>query len=43
MTSLDLDIIGKETEERTFKYNWKDVILYNVGIGAQPNELKFCV
>ena len=41
MTSLDLDIIGKETEERTFKYTWKDVILYNLGIGAQPDELSF--
>ena len=41
MTSLNLDVIGKETEERTFKYTWKDVILYNLGIGAQPDELKF--
>ncbi|MFX1427379.1 MAG: MaoC/PaaZ C-terminal domain-containing protein [Promethearchaeota archaeon] len=41
MTSLDLDIIGKETEERTRKYTWKDVILYNLGIGAQPDELQF--
>ena len=41
MTSLDLDIIGKETNERTFKYTWKDVILYNLGVGAQPDELPF--
>jgi len=41
MTSLNLDVIGKETEERTVKYTWKDVILYNLGIGAQPDELKF--
>ena len=41
MTSLNLDIIGRETEERTFKYSWKDVILYNLGIGAQPDELSF--
>ena len=41
MTSLDLEIIGKETTERSFKYGWKDVILYNVGIGAQPDELSF--
>ncbi|MFW9822307.1 MAG: MaoC/PaaZ C-terminal domain-containing protein [Candidatus Thorarchaeota archaeon] len=41
MTSLNLDIIGKETEERTFTYTWKDVVLYNLGIGAQPDELKF--
>jgi acyl dehydratase len=41
MTSLDLEIIGKETKERTFTYSWKDVILYNLGIGAQPDELSF--
>jgi len=41
MTSLDLDVIGKETNERTFKYTWKDVILYNLGVGAQPDELPF--
>ena len=41
MTSLDLDIIGKETNERTFTYTWKDVALYNIGIGAQPDELSF--
>jgi acyl dehydratase len=41
MTSLNLDVIGKETEERSIKYTWKDVILYNLGIGAQPDELPF--
>ncbi|MHA1824350.1 MAG: 3-alpha,7-alpha,12-alpha-trihydroxy-5-beta-cholest-24-enoyl-CoA hydratase, partial [Promethearchaeota archaeon] len=41
MTSLNLEIIGKETEERTFKYTWKDVVLYNLGIGAKPDELPF--
>jgi len=41
MSSLNLDIIGKETNERIFKYTWKDVILYNLGIGAQPDELQY--
>lgn len=41
MTQLDLSVIGKKTEERVFKYNWKDIILYNLGIGAQPDELPF--
>jgi acyl dehydratase len=41
MTKLDLSKIGKKTDEIVFKYNWKDVILYNVGIGAQPDELNF--
>ncbi|MFX0082622.1 MAG: MaoC/PaaZ C-terminal domain-containing protein [Candidatus Hodarchaeota archaeon] len=41
MTSLNLEVIGKETEELTFKYTWRDVVLYNLGIGAQPDELPF--
>jgi acyl dehydratase len=41
MTTLDLEIIGKETEERSFAYTWKDVILYNLSIGAQPENLSF--
>ncbi|MHA1884538.1 MAG: MaoC/PaaZ C-terminal domain-containing protein [Promethearchaeota archaeon] len=41
MTSLDLNAIGKESKEVPFKYNWRDVILYNLGIGAQPDELPF--
>ena len=41
MTDLDLSIIGKKTDEVVFKYSWKDVVLYALGIGAQPNELQF--
>ena len=41
MTSLNLEIIGKETNERSFKYSWKDVELYNLSIGAQADELSF--
>lgn len=39
--SFNLDNIGKKTKERTFEYNWKDVVLYALGIGAQADELTF--
>ncbi|MFX1358439.1 MAG: MaoC/PaaZ C-terminal domain-containing protein [Promethearchaeota archaeon] len=33
--------MGKKSDEKIFKYNWKDVILYALGIGAQVDELPF--
>ena len=39
--SFNLYHIGKKTKERTYEYDWKDVILYALGIGAQPDELPF--
>ncbi|MFX1401974.1 MAG: MaoC/PaaZ C-terminal domain-containing protein [Promethearchaeota archaeon] len=41
MTELNLEIIGKKFPEVTFGYNWKDVVLYALGIGAQVDELQF--
>ena len=41
MTGLNLDVIGTKFPEVTFKYNWKDVVLYALGIGAQTDELQF--
>ena len=41
MSGLNLDVIGKKIPEVTFKYNWKDVVLYALGIGAQVDELQF--
>jgi acyl dehydratase len=41
MSELDLSLIGKKTEELAFEYNWKDVVLYALGIGAQIDDLKF--
>lgn len=41
MSELDLSIIGKKTDETIFKYNWKDVVLYALGIGARINDLQF--
>lgn len=33
MPEYDLSVIGKITET-TYEYNWKDVVLYAVGIGT---------
>jgi acyl dehydratase len=49
MGKVDLSVIGKKTEERVFEYDWSDVVLYNLGVGASdaPGGLKvlpsFCV
>lgn len=40
MPEYDLSVIGEVTET-TFEYNWKEVILYAVGIGAQAEDLPF--
>ena len=40
MSGLDLSRIGKVIES-TANYDWKDCILYAVGIGAQADELPF--
>ena len=37
---VNLNAIG-QTKESVFEYNWKDVVLYALGIGAQTNELPF--
>ena len=41
MSGLNIDVVGKKFPEVTFKYNWKDVVLYALGIGAQVEELQF--
>ena len=41
MSGLNLDVIGKKFPEVTFKYNWKDAVLYALGIGAQVDDLQF--
>lgn len=41
MSGLDLSIVGKKSKEHIFKYDWKDVVLYALGIGAQIDELSF--
>ena len=37
---INLSVIG-QTRESVFEYNWKDAVLYALGIGAQTNELPF--
>ena len=40
MSKIDLNSIG-QTKEGTFEYNWKTSALYNLGIGAQAEDLPF--
>ena len=40
-SGLDLTVVGIKNEERTFKYTWRDAVLYAVGVGAQADELPF--
>lgn len=40
--ALNLDSIGKKIGPVTRTYNWKDVVLYAVGVGAGFNELEYC-
>jgi acyl dehydratase len=37
--SLDLSTIGFKTEPHVFTYDWKDAVLYALGIGAKRSEL----
>ena len=41
MTKVDLSVIGQKTEERVFEYDWSDVVLYNLGVGASEKDLAF--
>jgi acyl dehydratase len=38
---IDFNLIGKKYGPISFKYTWKDVVLYALGIGAQTEELPF--
>ncbi|MEM9864523.1 MAG: MaoC/PaaZ C-terminal domain-containing protein [Myxococcota bacterium] len=39
--ALNLDAVGKTTKPLEFTYNWKDAVLYALGIGAKKAELDF--
>ena len=39
--SLDLSTIGFKTEPHIFSYDWKDAVLYALGIGAKGAELDY--
>ncbi len=38
---LDLSAVGAKCEPQEFKYTWKDVVLYALGIGATKDELDY--
>ena len=40
MSKMDVNSVG-QTREGTFKYDWKMSALYNLGIGAQAEDLEF--
>lgn len=40
MPKIDINALG-QTKESVFEYTWKDLVLYALGIGAQPDELPF--
>lgn len=39
MAQVDLSVIGKKTDEKIFEYDWSDVVLYNLGVGASEKDL----
>lgn len=39
--SLDLSAVGFTTEPITFEYDWKTVVLYNLGVGCRRAELDY--
>ena len=39
MSKVDLSVIGTKTKPIVFEYSWKDVVLYNIGVGADENDL----
>jgi acyl dehydratase len=41
MPPVDLGIIGTKTEPIVFEYTWKDIVLYNIGVGAGEKDLAF--
>jgi acyl dehydratase len=38
---IDLSIVGKPQEAKSYSYTWKDVVLYALGIGAKREELDY--
>jgi len=40
--ALDLSVIGKKIGPITSQYDWKNVVLYALGVGAGFDELEYC-
>jgi len=39
--ALDLSLVGQDSTPSTFRYTWKDTVLYALGIGAKRDELDY--
>jgi acyl dehydratase len=39
--SFDLSLVGQKSEPTTFEYDWKQIVLYALGIGAKSDELEY--
>jgi acyl dehydratase len=39
--SFDLSLVGQKSEPTTFEYDWKQIVLYALGIGAKQDELDY--
>jgi acyl dehydratase len=39
--ALNLDLVGQSTEPLTHEYEWRDVVLYALGVGATADELDY--
>jgi acyl dehydratase len=40
--TLNLEAVGKSIGPLTLKYDWKDVVLYSLGVGAGFSEIDYC-
>ncbi len=40
--ALNLDSIGKKIGPLTKDYDWRDVVLYALGVGAGFDDLEYC-
>ena len=41
MSGVDLSVVGRKNDPVIFEYDWKDVVLYALGVGAGADELPF--
>src|SRR5437764_1375861 len=39
--AIKLDLVGKKSAPIQHKYDWKDTILYALGVGAKADELDY--
>ena len=39
--AINLSVMGQKSKEVEHSYMWKDVVLYNLGLGAKAAELQY--